>query len=34
LLRALGVISIKMTAMTDSTLMSTATASGKIPPIA
>ena len=34
LLRALGVISIKMTAMMDSTLMSTAIASGRIPPIA
>lgn len=34
LLRPLGVISIKMTAMMDSTLMSTAIASGKIPPIA
>ena len=34
LLRALGVISIRMTAMMDSTLMSTAIASGRMPPIA
>ena len=34
LLRALGVISIRMIAMMDSTLMSTPIASGRMPPIA
>jgi hypothetical protein len=34
LLRALGVISIKMIAMTGTTLMATPIASGRTPPIA